>query len=441
MHFRFFFSLFVLIWGGCSNTTSAGVDLGGLDPPLHRISLASIISDLDQDGLSEIVVIGQQVVESNGEESFGPDVGVIYSGRTLSPIATSVGETAGAPLWLPSSRLHPARDLDGDGVGDLLVLGVRGTVDVWRGRGEGTTFSDRLQAEMSPSIDAVANVSIGRLDEDENSDWVVGSRGKAIVRPEGTVWSCPVKAYSVTSSSDAGLSYRTAWVQKAEQPASCRRVAAILGDVDGKGDADIAVVSWLEAAQSLSVTLYAGEDLDGNGSEDLPVAVATATVEDASLADGLMDLAVQSVKDLDNDDVTDLVLAYRATAGQGAVKVVGMSGKSAEVLFTADRWARSPLLVPFETGATDDFDGDSISDIFLSGYGVLSGVDARPIQVLWSEARPDASNARWTEQSLASAGDIDADGYADLLIVTTEHDLHLQGGARQSLSVVYGPRL
>jgi len=124
--------------------------------------------------------------------------------------------------------------------------------------------------------------------------------------------------------------------------------------------------------------------------------------------------------DCDGDGVADVLLSAptRASGGPAAGRVYLYSGKSGALLFTHDGKPGDQLGLGIERAG--DVDGDGREDVIAGAPGanggrgaalVLSGRDGKVLLTLKGEAAGDNFGRR-----VASAGDADGDGHADLLV-------------------------
>lgn len=133
--------------------------------------------------------------------------------------------------------------------------------------------------------------------------------------------------------------------------------------------------------------------------------------------DGYDDLLIGSGNDLDNPDgAAFLVLGSEAP--------VSMSLSSSDATFTAeaaDQWAGS------DVAGVGDVDGDGFDDMLVgaalnaeevgAAYLILGGADVASIGLGSADVKfTGASTGSWFGAGVSGAGDVNADGHADLLI-------------------------
>jgi FG-GAP-like repeat/FG-GAP repeat len=128
---------------------------------------------------------------------------------------------------------------------------------------------------------------------------------------------------------------------------------------------------------------------------------------------------LDAVGDIDKDGVSDLVIFYpgaNTPNGPLTSSVVVYSGRDGRELF---RMLGKKSNYPLSVAGVGDVNRDGIPDVAVGGQGtlsagnvtVLSGKDGSVLR-FWSETHPNA----YMGYSLASAGDLNRDGYADVLV-------------------------
>lgn len=324
----------------------------------------------------------------------------------------------------------------GDGLGNFAVgahsVGPAGTVYVHDG-----TTGDLLQSISVPLSGSTvaffgrAIASVPDASGDGNDDVLVGARRQNV---NG-------RAYLFAQPTAAGQPQQL--LQTFVPPVLLgtgtfgRRVAGV-GDLDADGLGDV-LVSAVNAATSTPGEVYAFSSATG-------AVIHTFTDPDA-VADEWFGEALAAVPDTNGDGIDEI-----AIGGLGEVYLY--SGGDGSLL-----WSRSDGAGFFNPGigqdldGIDDIDGDGRGDLVVAAPGfagvgrafVFSGLDGSTLREFESQvATPLLAFA----SSVASAGDVDRDGVADVLVGSPNETLpgnpirgrtYLFSGADASLLSVARP--
>ncbi len=205
-------------------------------------------------------------------------------------------------------------------------------------------------------------------------------------------------------------------------------------DLNGDGIADMVVGASLAGSNTGLVYILAGAA--GWGSDDEVYLSEAFSILSGELAGGLAGSSLALVGDVDGDGQDDLLVG--APAERGTVYLVTDPGSGQASLSTAEAtWAGE--LGDGNAGtslaASGDTDGDGFPDILVgapyvdgpssdegSAYLVLgTHIDITDLSdadaILVGEANSDLAG-----QALAGPGDVDGDGYDDLLVGAPGHD-------------------
>ena len=443
---------------GSDSDSYGGEDCDDADaslPPGCPIDLADADLSLVGDGLG-VALAGVGDVSGDGlddlllgaatSDAAGTVAGAIYLvsgvssvGSLADAVALFVGEADGDGAGV---AVAGAGDADGDGLEDLLIGAdgadsSRGRAYLILGGGLSGTMSladadHALSGAVTGDLAGAALSGAGDVDGDGLDDLLVGAEGAAL--GSGT-------AYVVLGSSLSGAMSLSAADHTLVGNASDEAGAAVAsaGDVDGDGLDDLLVGA---PGNSLFVA--------GAGKVDLVLGASLAgsmflTSADHSFSGEAVGDAVGGVLspagDVDDDGLADLLIGAPlsddggADAGKAAV-ILGVSLSGAVSLSAADH-----TLIGEATGdgagsavaSVGDVDGDGTPDLLIGAPGADQGGtgagDAGKIYLIsgsalgGSASLADASvsflgaaDDELAGTSVTTAGDIDADGSADIAV-------------------------
>jgi hypothetical protein len=219
---------------------------------------------------------------------------------------------------------------------------------------------------------------------------------------------------------------------------------ACAGDVNGDGFADLAVGAYALAGFTGRVYVYFGSPL---GISNLPDMTLLAP-------DGLNSAfgsSVASAGDMNGDGYADLVVGAKGTGFGAGGALVYLGGPSGPVLDTPISFLQGDgdKLFGASVAGAGDLDGDEYGDVVIGENGVgningpavyvFLGAAQRTTSVTWNPPAVVLRGRPGTTQfgtSVASAGDINGDGYADLVAGDMESPTNDMGVAL----VYYGGR-
>ena len=386
--------------------------------------------DVDGDGYSDVIV---------GAYNYGS------GGRAFVYLGSAAG-LASSPAWTAESdqggvhfgeSVAAAGDVNGDGYSDVIVGAFfydngqtdEGRAYVYHGSASGlaaaaawTTESDQAGAFFGWSV-----ATAGDVNGDGYSDVVVG----AIDYENGQ--SDEGRAF-VYLGSASGLAASAAWTAESDQAgASFGYAVSTAGDVNGDGYSDVIVGDiWYDSAQQDvgRAVIYLGSGL---GLEASPVWEA---VSDQSRAE--FGSAVATAGDVNGDGFADVIVGARyydngeTDEGRALVYLGSAAGLSTSAGWTAESNQADAYFGP-SLSTAGDVNGDGYADVIVGAslydngqtdegrayvfHGSASGLSMSPA---WT-AENDQAGARFGV-SVATAGDVNGDGYSDVIVGALHYD-------------------
>ncbi|MCP3982327.1 MAG: hypothetical protein GY716_23745 [bacterium] len=419
------------------------------------ISVASA-GDVNGDNFDDVIVGADEY--DNGEISEGRAF-VYYgsgSGLSLSPDWFAESNQSASDFGVDVAS---AGDVNGDGYDDVVIGAHKydngqsneGAVFVYYGSDAGLGLPGNTRPEGMPTnadwfaegdLDGIdfgfAVAGAGDVNNDTFDDIVIGAdeyangqsfEGGAFVyhgsadglglagnsRPKGNTANADWSGESNSVDADYGFSVAGA------------------GDVNNDGFDDILVGAWKESVNKLAegrVYLYRGAF---NGVQPVAVWTFKGDQDYANLA-----ISVAGAGDVNNDGFDDIVVGSDGfDAGEvNEGKVFVFYGQAGWPAATPDWTAESDqgsAWLGTAVASAGDFNGDDIDDIILGAYrydngeidegaafvylGSDLGLGATPTTTMESN-QPSAQFGR----AVAGAGDVDGDGFDDLLVGAEEWD-------------------
>ncbi|MCA9413329.1 MAG: FG-GAP repeat protein, partial [Candidatus Omnitrophica bacterium] len=388
------------------------------------------IGDVNGDAYDD-VAIGADQAGNNAEGA----VYIFYGsqdGLAATPDLTLMGSMANGYF---GNTLSSAGDVNGDGYADLAVgaynttngEAAEGMVFVFHGSDTGLSSTPNWNYERDQSSAWLGSsvAGLGDVNGDGYSDLAVGAS-------RYSEDSLRVGAAFVFQGSAAGLSDQPVWTKLGDQVESGFGVVGGMGDYNGDGYADLVVGTpgyEIEGEAKGRVSLYLGSasgirsatSIDWIGKEDgSRFGAMVAAVGDVN-ADGISDLLVGAHKE-------DGTFSEEGTAYLFLGKIHGYKTTTT----WDDKGGQGQSLFGYDLKEVGDLNGDGFTDLVVGApYDAGVGVDSGRVEVYYgapdglSIARSLPLLGEKTESlfgfSLAKAGDLNGDGYSDLVVGAPEY--------------------
>jgi hypothetical protein len=380
--------------------------------------------DVNGDGYADVIVGAEQYELILGAQEGGRAY-VYYgsaSGLSSTPDWTVDGTLSYGHL---GTSVSTAGDVNGDGYSDVIVGQDGGFSGHMQGRafafygsasGLSTTAGWETQGEADGHKYGFAVATTGDVDGDGYADVIVGapnyntSQGKAYVY------------YGSQNGLDTTIGWQVAGEATSEWYGSAVGTA---GDVNADGYSDVIVGAPADddnGNNAGKAYLYRGSEGGLNTSPSWD-----ATGENT---DNYFGRAVSTIGDVDGDGYADIVVgAYGNSAGKGRVYVYygGLCGVGNVSSWTATGQAAGNFFGR-AVGIAGDVNGDGFSDLIVGApkydneqtdegaayvyHGSPGGLSPVPT---WGAAGDQEND--YFGSSLSTAGDVNGDGYSDIIVV------------------------
>ena len=374
----------------------------------------SSAGDVNGDGYSDIIVGAHRY--DNGEVDEGR-VFVFYGSASGFPATVNWTAESNQRNAQFGRCVSGAGDVNGDGYSDVIIMGS-GHVFVYYGGATGLSANANWSAACNPSSSPYDRTvsSAGDVNGDGYSDVIVGEFGYN--HNQGV---------SVYYGSAAGLSATANWTiasDQAEAHFGCSVSGA--GDVNGDGYSDVIVgSSYYDNGQNSE-----GRAFVYYGSATGLSANANWTAESNQYG-AYFGSNVSGAGDVNGDGYSDVIVGSpkydngEDDEGRAFVYYGSATGLSANANWTAES---NQIMGYFgnSVSAAGDVNGDGYADIIVGAY--RDNINQGNIFVYFGGASGPSVNANWTAEgasfgnSVSGAGDVNHDGYADIIVGCRSYD-------------------
>jgi hypothetical protein len=422
--------LFVFL-GSSSGLSPTAAWTGEANQAAANLGPAASAGDVNGDGYGDIVVAAPNF--SNGEGGEGRAYLYLGSASGLGtlPAWSAEANQAGARF---GGSVAGAGDVNGDGYSDVVVSaghlnGFSGATFLYLGSvtGLGTTAAWTASTNRGGDAFGEGVSSAGDVNGDGYSDVVVGARGV-----DGFPFNQQGEVYLHLGSA-SGLSTGPAWSFPSNQDFAALGGVAGVGDVNGDGFSDVVV----------SAALFDNGQTDegrtflflGSASG---LTAASAWSAESNQANASLGIAVASAGDVNGDGFSDVAVGAPAfdngEVDEGSVFVFlgSTSGLSPTPFWTAES-NQAGASLGIAVASAGDVNGDGFSDLVVGAarfdngeadegrafvyLGSATGLD---VFVPWTAETNQASSLFGT--SVATAGDVNGDGFSDIVVGAAQFD-------------------
>ena len=375
----------------------------------------ALAGDVNGDGLSDVLVGAPKYSSSKGKAYCFH--GTVNPAVPLVQAWTYAGTAANAQLGY---CVAGAGDLNRDGYGDAAIGAPyqpkvpgtnNGAVYLFAGAAGGlNTAAATVQQGAASANFGYSVAAAGDVNGDGFADLIVGAPGTGSGNGAAHLfWGMAAATLiNVTAVPNGGASSeQMGWA------------VASAGDVNGDGFADVLLGSPGASSGKGKVQVFAG---DAAFAWDAPHKLISIN---GSVAAGRFGAAACTAGDVNGDGISDLALAAPDQGGVGAVKI--FHGSPEKPAATA-QWTvigGGPYAVgPTCVASAGDVNGDGYSDVLVGTSGGAIGTGS--VMLYLGSASGVAATSAWTKSgenvgdlyglSVASAGDVNGDGYSDVLV-------------------------
>ncbi len=394
----------------------------------------STAGDVNGDGYSDILVGAYHWddIYSNAGRAF------VYHGGPYGPTATAAWTSSGSSTGTYGFAIAGAGDVNGDGYEDILLGDYffdnghtnegRALLFLGSATGPGSTADWSFERNSDYGNLGFAVAGAGDVNGDGFADVIIGSPAALSTQP---------RAY-VFHGSATGLGSTQDWLTAGQGSLNNYGISvASAGDVNGDGYSDVIVGDWRYTN---------GENNEGRAYVYHGSASGLSTTADwtqeSNQIDAFFGRDVSGAGDVNGDGFSDVAVGAsnydNGQTDEGSVFVYHGSsgGLSSTANWTAEADQASADF-GYAVSAAGDVNGDGYSDLAIGARTYDNGQTDEGAVFLWEGsatglgANGNPGNADWSVESdvanaefgvsLASAGDVDADGTGDLLVGADEY--------------------
>ena len=391
--------------------------------------------DVNSDGFADIIVGAYAYSNDQGIEGRA----VVYYGSTVG-VATSPAWTgeSGQNLTFYGSSVATAGDVNGDGCSDVIVGAPQysngqaneGRAFVYHGSAEGLAGTSSWDAEGNQANAGFgwSAGSAGDVNGDGYSDVIVGAdtyeNGQT---GEGRAW--------LYLGGAGGLELFPAWsVEGNQEWALLGYSLGTAGDVNGDGYSDVII----------SLPLYDNGQVDEgviwifHGSA-AGLSTSPSSVREVNQASAIFGAWVGTAGDVNGDGFSDVIVSAdsydngQTDEGRAFVYHGSAGGLGGSPAWTAESGQANAHM--WKVATAGDVNADGYSDVMVAAHDYDNGqIDEGRVWGFLGSATGLRANPAWTFESqqesaklgyaLGTAGDVNGDGFSDIIIGAPSYTIH-----------------
>lgn len=427
----------VFVWHGSTNGVNNGVNGNPTNAAWTTESNqasallgvdVSMAGDVNGDGWSDVIVGAPYYTNGQANEGGTWVYHGSATGLNTSAATHDEGNQSGARF---GTAVGTAGDVNGDGYADIIIgapgytngESAEGRVWLWYGSSSGMSATHNWRAEggQTDAQFGIAAATAGDVNGDGYSDVIIGAPGYH--NP-----STDEGAAMVYHGSPATLSEAADWTKRSNQEgAFFGWSVGTAGDVNGDGYADIIVGAPLWDSGQVDeggVWIYRGSE---SGLVSAPY-----WYKQSDQANAQYGYSVGAAGDVNGDGYGDIVVgAILWDAGQNDEGGAWVYHGSSSGVIPAPAWYKQSdqdnAQYGYSVGTAGDVNGDGYADIIVGtpfwdhgqtnegGAWVYLGSASGVISAPAWYKQSDQDNAQFG-RSVGTAGDVNGDGYSDVIV-------------------------
>ncbi|KAA0993119.1 FG-GAP-like repeat-containing protein [Dyadobacter aurulentus] len=434
-----------IYYGSASGINAAGPVMLQSDQKEARFGCyASSAGDINKDGFSDIIV--GSFLYDKGQTNEGAAFVYYGSAQGISTTASVILESNQAEANM-GNRVGMAGDVNGDGYSDVLVCAWtydkgqtnEGVVFLYHGSAAGLNANTPviIEANQAEAMMGFCASGAGDVNGDGYSDILIGARhydkGQT---DEGAVFVYHGSALGVNPNNAATI------LESNQANAYLGHSASTAGDVNGDGYSDIIAGAIMYDKGQINE----GAAFVHYGSAQGVNPVAAITLE-SNQAEAQFGYSTASAGDLNGDGYSDVIVGAmyydKGQSNEGAAFVYhgGKNGFFSSSTLESDQ---AGAQFGCSVASAGDVNGDGYSDVIAGALTYDNGEVDEGGAFVWlgGAATISIASLKITNSqkdalfgsAVASAGDVNADGYSDILIGAHQFD---NGQAEEGIAMVY----